>query len=285
MLSKAQNKVKLYRAFIGSSVHDSLRYTIHMPEQSIITLQNIDLTLGQRTILHDISLTINEGEFIAILGPNGAGKSTLLKLLLGLYKPTTGKITVLGKTPKRGNNEIGYAPQHRTLEADLALRARDIVGFGLDGNQWGIALPNKNRDKHIEQALDEVDMLHLADMPVGQLSGGEQQRLLIAQALLTHPKILLLDEPLSNLDIIHSEEIVSLITKIARNRKMTVLLVTHDVNLLLPVIDRVLYMANTHCAIGKPEEVITNENLTKLYGSPVEVIKAQGRLFVIGEEN
>lgn len=250
----------------------------------VIELENVDLILGEKTILHNISLTIQEGEFVAILGPNGAGKSTLLKLLLGLYKSTSGKITILGKTPKRGNSDIGYAPQHRTLEGDLALRARDVVGFGLDGNQWGIALPNKKRERHIEQALEEVDMLHLADMSVGNLSGGEQQRLLIAQALLTHPKILLLDEPLSNLDIVHSEGIVSLITKIARNRKMTVLLVTHDVNLLLPVIDKVLYMANTHSAMGKPEEVITNENLTLLYGSPVEVIKAKGRLFVIGEE-
>jgi zinc/manganese transport system ATP-binding protein len=250
----------------------------------IIELDKVALTLNGRTVLHDISLTIKEGEFVAILGPNGAGKSTLLKLLLGLYKPTAGTISVLGKSPRRGNNEIGYAPQHRTLEADLALRARDIVGFGLDGNHWGIAFPNKKREKHIDQALEEVDMLRLANVPVGELSGGEQQRLLIAQALLTHPKILLLDEPLSNLDIIHAEGIVSLINKIARNRKMTVLLVTHDVNILLPIIDRVLYMANTHSAIGKPEEVITNANLTQLYGSPVEVIKAQGRLFVIGEE-
>ena len=256
-----------------------------MRDKSIITLQNVDLTLGQRTIIHDISLTINEGEFIAILGPNGAGKSTLLKLLLGLYKPTTGNITVLGKTPKRGNNEIGYAPQHRTLEADLALRARDIVGFGLDGNQWGIALPDKKRERHIEQALEEVDMKHLADMPVSKLSGGEQQRLLIAQALLTHPKILLLDEPLSNLDITNAQSVVSLITKIAKNRKMTVLLVTHDVNLLLPVIDRVLYVANTHSAIGKSEDVITTVGLSKLYNSPVEVIKTKGRVFVIGEES
>jgi zinc/manganese transport system ATP-binding protein len=254
-----------------------------MSSKPVIVLENIQLILGGRTILDDIDLTVNEGEFVAILGPNGAGKSTLLKLLLGLYKPNSGKISVLGKPPKRGNNEIGYAPQHRTLEADLALRAKDIVGFGLDGNKWGIALPNKKRDKHIEQALEEVDMLRLADMPVGKLSGGEQQRLLIAQALLTHPKILLLDEPLSNLDIIHSEDIVSLITKIAHNRKMTVILVTHDVNILLPVIDRVLYVANTHGAIGKPEEVITGEKLSKLYGSPVEVVKAQGRLFVIGE--
>src|ERR1700722_14750218 len=117
-----------------------------------ITLQNVNLTLGGRKILDDINLTINEGEFVAILGPNGAGKSTLLKLLLGLYKPSAGKISVLNKPPKRGNKDIGYAPQHRTLEAELALRARDIVGFGLDGNQWGIGLPDKKRDKHIEQA-------------------------------------------------------------------------------------------------------------------------------------
>jgi zinc/manganese transport system ATP-binding protein len=256
-----------------------------MSSDSVITLEHVYLSLGGREILNDINLTINEGEFIAILGPNGAGKSTLLKLLLGLYKSTSGKISLLGKPPKRGNDKIGYAPQHRTLEAELALRAKDIVGFGLDGNQWGIALPDKKRERHIEQALDEVDMLRFADMPVGKLSGGEQQRLLIAQALLSHPKILLLDEPLSNLDIIHSESIVSLVNKIAKNRKMTVLLVTHDVNMLLPVIDRVLYIANTKSAIGKPSEVITTEKLSALYGSKVEVIKAQGRLFVIGEES
>lgn len=255
-----------------------------MPNQ-IIDLEHVNLTLGRRTIFHDLSFSIEEGDFVAVLGPNGAGKSTLLKLLLGFYKPTSGKVTILGKSPKKGNNEIGYAPQHRTLETDLALRARDVVGFGLDGNKWGVGLPNKERDKLIEQALEEVDMLHLANMPVGSLSGGEQQRLLVAQALLTHPKILLLDEPLSNLDITHAQAAVSLITKIARNRQITVLLVTHDVNLLLPVIDKVLYMANKHSSIGKPEDVITTEELSKLYGSPIEVVKTKGRVFVVGEEH
>src|SRR5579872_7372774 len=255
-----------------------------MPEQSTIVLQNVSLTLGGRKILDDINLTINEGEFIAVLGPNGAGKSTLLKLLLGLYKPTSGNIEVLGKRPHTGNNEIGYAPQHRTLEADLALRARDVVGFGLDGNKWGIGFPSIQRTKKINKALEEVDMLHLADMPVGKLSGGEQQRLLIAQALLTNPKILFLDEPLSNLDISHAQAIVTLLVGIARSRHITVLLVTHDVNPLLSSIDRVVYVANGHAAIGKPEHVITSKNLTELYGSPVEVITTKGRLFVIGEE-
>ncbi len=254
-------------------------------QKSVIELQNVDLTLSGRTIFHDISFTINEGDFVAVLGPNGAGKSTLLKLLLGFYKPTSGKVTIFEKSPKRGNNEIGYAPQHRTLEADLALRGRDVVGFGLDGNKWGIGFPNKERERHIEQALEEVDMRDLADMPVGRLSGGEQQRLLIAQALLTHPKILLLDEPLSNLDITHAQSVVSLVSRIAKNRHITVLLVTHDVNLLLPVISCVLYMANTHALLGNPDEVITSEELSRLYSSPIEVIKTKGRLFVIGEEH
>ncbi len=253
-------------------------------QKTIIDLEHIELTLGNRLILHDINLAIYEGEFIAILGPNGAGKSTLLKLLLGLYKPTSGKILILGKSPKKGNNEIGYAPQHRTLEADLALRARDIVGFGLDGNKWGISLPSDKRTKTINTALEEVDMLHFADMPVGKLSGGEQQRLLIAQALLTNPKILLLDEPLSNLDITHAQAIITLVTKIARSRNITVLLVTHDINPLLRSVNRVIYMANTHSAVGKPEDVITTKQLSILYGSPVEVVNAQGRIFVIGEQ-
>lgn len=235
-------------------------------------------------VLDRINMTIKEGEFIAVLGPNGAGKSTLLKLLLGLYKPTSGSIKILGQLPKRGNNEIGYAPQHRTLEADLALRARDVVGFGLDGNKWGIGFPSIDRTKKINIALEEVDMLHLANMSVGKLSGGEQQRLLIAQALLTNPKILFLDEPLSSLDISHAQAIVSLITKIARRRNITVLLVTHDVNPLLSTVDRVVYLANGHAAIGKPEDVITSVKLSELYGSPVEVVMTKGRMFVIGEE-
>ncbi len=253
-------------------------------QKLVIDLQQVQLTLGNRTILNDITISIYEGEFIAILGPNGAGKSTLLKLLLGLYKSTSGKIQILGKSPRKGNNEIGYAPQHRTLEADLALRARDVVGFGLDGNKWGISLPNNHRNNAINNALKEVDMLYLADMPVGKLSGGEQQRLLIAQALLTNPRILLLDEPLSNLDIAHAQAIVTLVTKIARSRNITVLLVTHDINPLLSSVDRVLYMANTHSAIGKPEEVITSKQLSQLYDSPIEVITTKGRIFVIGEE-
>ncbi len=159
-----------------------------------------------------------------------------------------------------------------------------MVGFGLDGNRWGIALPTRRRRARIDQTLAEVNALAFADAPVGQLSGGEQQRLLIAQALLTDPRLLLLDEPLANLDITHGQEIVALVSEVCRARGVTVLLVSHDINPLLPVTDRVLYIAHGQSAIGTPAEVITSATLSKLYNSPVEVVQALGRLFVVGAE-
>ncbi len=253
-------------------------------QDPVIDLEHVRIQFGRRIILEDMSLSVNQGEFVVVLGPNGAGKSTLLKLLLGLLKPSAGVVRVLGHPPRRGNNAIGYTPQHRTLEADLALRARDVVGFGLDGNRWGTGFPSSRRDAIIDKALLEVDAFDLANAPVGQLSGGEQQRLLIAQALLTDPRLLLLDEPLANLDINHEQEIVELVSRVCRARNVAVMLVTHDINPLLPVVDRVLYMANGHVAIGSPDEVITSAKLTELYGSPVEVVQALGRVFVIGAE-
>ena len=253
-------------------------------QETSIELEHVRVQFGKRVLLEDLSLDIRQGEFITLLGPNGAGKSTLLKLLLGLLKPTAGTIRVLGQPPRRGNKAIGYAPQHRVLETDLALRARDIVGFGLDGDRWGIGFPSRRRTALLDQALAEVNALSFADAPVGQLSGGEQQRLLIAQALLTNPRLLLLDEPLANLDIAHGQEIVALVAELNRSRGVTVLLVSHDVNPLLPVTDRVLYIANGQSAIGTPDEVITSATLSKLYNSQVEVVQALGRLFVVGAE-
>jgi zinc/manganese transport system ATP-binding protein len=253
-------------------------------EETTIELEHVRVQFGKRTLLEDLTLKIQQGEFITVLGPNGAGKSTMFKLLLGLLKPAAGTIRVLGNPPRRGNRAIGYAPQHRQLETDLALRARDVVGFGLDGDRWGIGFPNRQRRVSIDRALNEVNALSFADAPVGQLSGGEQQRLLIAQALLTNPRLLLLDEPLANLDITHGQEIVSLVSQVCHSRGVTVLLVSHDVNPLLPVVDRVLYIANGQSAIGTPDEVITSATLSKLYNSSVEVVQALGRLFVVGAE-
>ena len=250
----------------------------------VIALDDVAVTLGGRSIVENLSFTVTKGDFVAILGPNGAGKTTLLKLLLGLIPPSHGTVSVLGHAPRRGDRNIGYAPQHRVLETDLALRARDVVGFGLDGDRWGIGFSSKKRDGLIDAALKEVDAMQFGNASVGHLSGGEQQRLLIAQALITDPKILLLDEPLSNLDINHSAEIVALLTDIARKRGVTVMLVSHDINPLLPAANRVLYLARGHSAIGTPHEIITSETLSRLYGTNVEVVRSGEHVFVVGAE-
>jgi zinc/manganese transport system ATP-binding protein len=255
-----------------------------MEKDTVISLDGVTVELGGRTIFDAVSFDIQKGEFVAILGPNGAGKTTLFKLLLGLLKPTKGMIAVLGNVPRRGDGNIGYAPQHRVLETDLALRARDVVGFGLDGNKWGIGFGSRARDRAIDAVLKEVDAYQFANAPVGHLSGGEQQRLLIAQALITNPKILLLDEPLSNLDISHAQEIIGLLTEIAKHREVTIMLVSHDINPLLPAVNRVLYMARGQSAMGTPDEIITSATLSKLYDSNVEVIRSGGHVFVVGAE-
>ncbi len=249
-----------------------------------IETAGVTIRLGGTIIQEDMNLAVGNGEFVVVLGPNGAGKSTLLKTLLGFIKPVQGRIQILGRPPRAGNRDIGYVPQFHVLESAMTLRARDIVGFGWDGHRWGIGFPSRARRLRIDQVLTEVDALHLAEHPFGQLSGGERQRLVLAQALLSDPKILLLDEPLASLDVGHAQEIIALVNRICRDRGVTVLLVGHDVNPLLPVADRILYMANRRCALGLPEEVVSTASLSALYGSRVEVIKAEGRLFVVGAE-
>lgn len=251
---------------------------------TVVSLTGVRLILGGRTIQEDMSLTIEDGEFIAVLGPNGAGKSTLLKVLLGLIRPAAGRVDVLGGAPGKGNSRIGYVPQFRAIESDMTLRGREVVRFGLDGHLWGPGWPSRTRNARIDRVLQEVDAAELAEQPIGRLSGGERQRLLIAQALLTDPKLLLLDEPLANLDISREQEVISLVRRICRSRGVAVMFVTHDINPLLPDVDRVLYLAGGHCAIGTTQEVITTECLSALYGSPVEVVQALGRVFVVGAQ-
>ena len=251
---------------------------------TVISLKDLHFEVAGRTILEKVSFEIERGDFVAILGPNGAGKTTLFKLLLGLLKPSNGSIDVLGTSPHRGDSNIGYAPQHRVLETDLALRARDVVGFGIDGNKWGIGFGSKERDAKINAVLKEVDAYQFAETPVGKLSGGEQQRLLIAQALITDPKILLLDEPLSNLDLAHAQEIVAVLNSVSKGRDVTIMLVSHDINPLLPSVTKVLYMANGRAVLGVPDEIITSASLSKLYDTNVEVIRSGEHVFVVGAE-
>jgi len=256
----------------------------------IIEVEDASIALGGRTIWRHVSLTVQPGEFLAILGPNGAGKSTLLKAILGLLPLSAGSISVLGHPARRGNASIGYVPQRRHFEADVRVRGRSIVRLGLDGGNWGLPLPFLQRRKareaaeRVQKAIARVGAETYADRPIGELSGGEQQRLLIAQALVTQPRILALDEPLESLDLRNQQGVAGVIRQISRETGAAVLLVAHDVNPILPSVDRVVYVARGQIAVGTPEEVITTETLSRLYNTSVEVLRASdGRIVVVGQ--
>lgn len=246
----------------------------------LIELTDLTVRLGDRIVLAHLSATIWPDEFVGIIGPNGSGKSTLLRMILGLIRPASGEIRFRGMPLGRGNPRVGYCPQVRSFDPDLPITGREFVGLGVDGHRWGIGLPDARRDARIDQALEAVGVSHLGDAPLGQLSGGEQQRLGIAQALLGDPSLLLLDEPLASLDVRGQGEIINLVDQIRRQRHLAVLFVTHGVNPLLGVMDRVWYLAGGRAAIGPVREVIRADVLSDLYGSPIEVFEVEGRLFV-----
>jgi zinc/manganese transport system ATP-binding protein len=248
--------------------------------------------LGGRTIWSHVSIDVAAGEFVAVLGPNGSGKSTLLNALLGLT-PTSGTVEVLGARAGRRNSRIGYVPQRRSFDPSIRIRGVDVVAMGADGARWGTPIPVVSRlvaprrfaeRRHrLEEVIELVGANGYARRPIGRLSGGEQQRLLIAQALVRRPELLLLDEPLESLDVPSQAGISRLVREICRREEVAVLMVAHDVNPILPYLDRVIYVAGGAAVIGNPEEVITADKLSALYGMPIEVLRDQaGRLFVVG---
>lgn len=255
-----------------------------------VTAVDVAAAYGRRTIWSGATFSIQHGSFVAVLGPNGAGKSTLVKIILGLLQPAAGRLDVLGQRPRRGSSVIGYVPQGMAFDPELSIRGRDFVALGLDGHRWGLPLlswARPDRKRAITDAIEAVGAAAYADRPMGRLSGGEQQRLLLAQALVGRPRILLLDEPLSNLDVKNQGTIVGLIGEVARAQSLTVILVAHDVNPLLSLLDLVVYVAHGRVAVGRPQEIITSEALSRIYSAPVDVIKdRRGRIFVVGlDEN
>lgn len=248
---------------------------------AVLEVDGVSVSLGGRLVLDDVTVTIGAGEFTGLIGSNGAGKTTLLRSVLGLERVDSGEVRVSGRPLGRGHRSVGYVPQKVLFDPDLPLRARDLVALGLDGHRFGIPLRPRTRSAAVEEMLDAVGALSFADARVGNLSGGEQQRVLIAHALVSRPDLLLLDEPLANLDIHSAQEVVGLLGGFARRRGIAVLLSAHDMNPLLPVMDRVVYLAAGRAAVGPTTEVIREDVLSALYGHHVDVIEVHGRVLVI----
>lgn len=246
-----------------------------------IEFDRVTLARAGRVVLSEVSATIRTGEFIGVFGPNGAGKTTLLHAILGLLRPSAGEIRVLGVPPARGNPAAGYLPQQRTSIADLGLRGWDFVASALHGERWGLALTSRAGRREVERAIATVEAQALAARPLCELSGGELQRLLLAQALLGKPKLLLLDEPLLSLDPHFQQATVTLVRRIQQTERITVLFTAHELNPLLDAMDRVLYLGQGGAALGPVDEVITSDVLSRLYGTPIEVLHVNGRLLVV----
>jgi zinc/manganese transport system ATP-binding protein len=248
----------------------------------VIALQSAQARVGGRVVWSDVTLEIGAGEFTAVLGPNGSGKTTLLRVLLGELPLAAGRVSVLGGAPGEAKRQIGYLPQRRHFDQGIRIRGVDLIRLGLDGARWGLPLRRSGRDR-IAEVIELVGASAYATRPIGRLSGGEQQRLLIAQALVSQPSLLILDEPLDSLDLPNQTAVTALLARICHSERVTVLLVAHDVNPLLSYLDRVVYFGAGHAAVGTPGEVITGETLSRLYSVPIEVLRtADGRLFVAG---
>jgi len=253
-----------------------------------LSLRGASVAFGERTLWNGLDLDVMPGEFVAVLGPNGSGKTTLLRVLLGMQALSTGTASVAGHPVGRGSRDIGVIPQQRPLPEGTPLRAWDLVAQGLDGTSWGPRWLDRRRrcvHRKVDELLERVGAADYAERPVWLLSGGEQQRLRAAQALATDPAVLLCDEPLLSLDVAHQEEVTALIARQAKEHGAAVLFVTHEINPVLPHVDKVLYLAGGRFRVGTPEEVITSASLTELFGRRVDVVRVGSRVAILGGDD
>ena len=248
---------------------------------SAVAFEHVTLAVGGRTVLADVSLAIAEGEFVGLLGANGSGKTTLIKSVLGLLRPSGGAISIFGRPVTRGNPAVGYLPQTRAAPVDPRLSGRDFLACSIDGHRFGPPILTAPGRREIDRVLHAVGADTLATRPLAEMSGGERQRLLLAEALIGSPRLLLLDEPLISLDPHQQQVVVHLARKLCRELGLTVLFSAHELNQLLGAIDRVLYLGRGHAALGPVAEVITPATLSRLYGAPIEVVRADGHIFVM----
>jgi zinc/manganese transport system ATP-binding protein len=247
----------------------------------ILSVEGLSVRLSGRDVLRDVSFSIRPGELTGLIGSNGSGKTTLFRAILGLQAVSSGRVLLDGRPRARRNPLIGYVPQKFLLDPDMPLRARDLVGLGIDAHRFGIPRPSRARRALIEEMLEAVDARGFADARIGQLSGGEQQRVLIAHALIARPQLLALDEPLANLDLRAGQEVVALLARIASEQRIAVLISAHEMNPLLPVMDRIVYLAGGRAASGTTAEVVRADVLSELYGSHVDVLNVHGRVLVV----
>ena len=251
----------------------------------VVSLNSVTVSRGGRTLIRDLDLEVAAGEFVAVLGPNGVGKTTLLKVLLGELAPDSGTVLVDGRVPGDRGTHLGYVPQQKAFDPGITLRGRDLVGLGIDGTRWGPGWPTGRGEKRrvVADSLDRLGAGRLADKPLGRMSGGEQQRVRVAQAIACDPCVMLCDEPLLSLDLAGQRTVAAVLDHRRREHGTAVIFVTHEINPVLPMVDRIVYLVGGRHRIGTPEEVFTTDVMSDLYSSPVEVLRVRGQIIVVGD--
>jgi zinc/manganese transport system ATP-binding protein len=257
------------------------RHLVLHRDSEVVALDGVSLWLSGREVLHEVSFAVSAGDITGLIGSNGAGKTTILRVILGLESPSAGRVLFEGEPRPGRNRSVGYVPQAIAIDPDVPLRARDLVALGLDGDRPGVPLPSRRRRQLVTEMLEAVDALEFADSRVGRLSGGELQRVLIGHALISRPRLLLLDEPLASLDIASEQEVVELLDRVAKTQQVAVIISAHDMNPLLGVLDNVVYVASGRAASGPADEVIREDVLSALYGHHVDVIRLGDRVIVV----
>lgn len=251
-------------------------------QKPVLEIRNARLSFESKELWSNLNLVVEPHEFIAVIGANGSGKTSLLKAILGETKLTDGEIRINGKLAGKGNHQVGYIPQHRGIDSAIPLLAKDMIRLGIDGDRFGLPIPSRKTRSKVASILAEVDATELANQKIGSLSGGQLQRLRVGQAVVASPDLILADEPLSALDLHQQKLVGDLLNRQRLEHEAAVLFVTHDVNPILDHVDRVLYLANGSFRIGTADEVLRSDVLTELYGTPVDVVRNQGRIVVVG---
>ena len=254
-------------------------------QMGIVTARNLTVGYADKIVWKNANFSVNRGEFVAVIGPNGAGKTTMFRMLLGLEKPIRGTLNVFGSNPTRGNSKIGYVPQRHTIDNETNIECVELVRLAHSGHKWGLSISSREEKKAALDSLSAVGAAEFAHKSLGSLSGGELQRIFLAEALVSNPEMLLLDEPLSNLDIKRTKDLVGVVDDVVSSRNVTVFLVAHDINPLIHFLDKVIYVANGKVATGTPDEVLTSRRLSELYGTRIEVLRdSSNNIVIVGTE-
>jgi manganese/zinc/iron transport system ATP- binding protein len=243
--------------------------------QPLVTVEDVALGYGHSTVLSSLSFVIQRGDFIALVGPNGCGKTTVLRALLGLIRPRAGRI--IWHSP---DVRIGYVPQQRSLEGGWPLRAVDVVAMGLYDRVGLLHRPNQRHRNAAMAALSSVDMEGMAERPFAALSGGQKQRVLLARALAGDPSLLLLDEPTAGMDLVATSSVLELLARLHRDVALTILLVSHQLNEVIGYTPRIGLFTERGFRMGAAADLVTDAQLTAMYGAPIHVVEADGRRLV-----